>query len=395
MSLGKERSDYIRLLIRAGANLNIPGLLSSATKDISILSLLVASGIDLQEHGPEALVHAVLCQNITAVKFFLDKGVDINAPDRTFTALQAAVLSGEPPDEGQHSVSDMVRYLIRRGADINALPLPDGGRTALQAACETLNTAVINLLLEKGAQVNGPIASRNGITVLEAAARNPVHGKQICEKLLDYGASVQRPNEEPSSLLHDLIDPGWKDMDILTRVLEKGALYAAELGNLDAVKVLLRHGADVNEPAAEEWGRTALQAAAADKDGDSNIVEFLIDKGADVNAEPAVIGGITALQGVAISGNIKIATILLGHGADVNAEPALEEGRYAIEGAAEHGRLDMVQLLLNAGAKGDVERGTGLKSAIEFAEAQKHLAVASLLRTAEEGRAHDYPLLSE
>ncbi|RYP15748.1 hypothetical protein DL765_005523 [Monosporascus sp. GIB2] len=419
MCLEEGGSDYIRLLIQAGADPNIPGLLSSGsgTMDVSTLSLLVASGIDLQEQGPEALVQAASDENITAVKFLLDKGVDINAPGRKFTALQAAVLSDKPQYDNRDCASDTVRYLIRRGADINAPPLPDGGRTALQAACveRPLSTVVVDFLLDKGAQVNGPVASRNGITALEGAALAGKDGRQICEKLLDYGASVQRPDGGPSHLLHNLIGRDWQGTGLFTRVLEKGALvsemakvlipvhgfhyaartpiqYAAELGNLDAVKLLLGHGADVNEPASHDWGRTALQAAAAYKSGDSNMVEFLIAKGAAVNAEPAMICGITALQGAAISGNIKIATMLLGHGADVNAEPALEKGRYAIEGAAEHGRLDMVQLLLNAGAKGDLERGTGFKRAIAFAEAENHLVVANLLRAAEEGRVTENPL---
>jgi len=51
------------------------------------------------------------------------------------------------------------------------------------------------------------------------------------------------------------------------------------------VKLLIDKEADVNAKAAEDSGRTALQAAA--EHGHEAIVKLLIDKGADVNAKSA------------------------------------------------------------------------------------------------------------
>ncbi|KAF8250355.1 ankyrin [Wilcoxina mikolae CBS 423.85] len=104
--------------------------------------------------------------------------------------------------------------------------------------------------------------------------------------------------------------------------------------------------------------------------------------GADVNAPAAEERGITALQGAAIQGNLRIAVMLLKAGADVNAPPAEYGGRKALEGAAEHGRLDMVQLLLNAGAKLDASEDGRNCKAMKLAKSEGHITVARLLWSA-------------
>jgi len=137
---------------------------------------------------------------------------------------------------------------------------------------------------------------------------------------------------------------------------------------LNLIKDLLERGANVNAPAAAEWGRTALQAACNRAQPSLELIQFLLDNGAEVNADAGINGGLTALQGAAIQGHIKIVLLLINNGANVNAEPAIGEGRMALDGAAEHGRLDMVKLLLNAGAKSEEEGESGYDEAIELAE---------------------------
>lgn len=401
ISARKDRLQYCQLLINAGANVNVPGLLScvAGTGDFGLLQLFMDSGANLHEHGPEALEEAAKGNHVEALALLLDQGTDINAIGKRFNCLQAAAFYGD---------FEVVQYLIDRGADVNAPASALGGRTALQVASEDGDVEVMKLLLARGADADAPPALMDGITSLEAAS-NFWEGDSIARELfnllLDSGASVNRPDGRPSMVLHNLIS--WHRLDLLSRALQAGAIYnhmsqrdveidqeertplqfAADLGNLDAVKLLVEHGADINEGPGYQYGRTALQAAVSSDDSDMEVVEFLLRRGADVNAKPAVCGGITALQGGAIRGDIKIVRLLLERGADVNAAPALKEGRYAIEGAAEHGRLDMVQLLLNAGANGDVVWETGFRRAIELAEKNNHFAVANLLRAAEKGKA--------
>ncbi|PQE19053.1 ankyrin repeat protein [Rutstroemia sp. NJR-2017a WRK4] len=153
---------------------------------------------------------------------------------------------------------------------------------------------------------------------------------------------------------------------------------AAEKGRLEIVKLLLKHGAQVNAPPAPRFGKTALQAAACCESPALDIIQILLEEGADVNAEPAMEGGLTAIQGAAIQGHVNVALALLKAHARVNDPPAIKYGQTAVDGAAEHGRLDMVKLLLEAGAVGDPD--TGFEKAVKAAEKYGHFAVADLLR---------------
>ena len=68
------------------------------------------------------------------------------------------------------------------------------------------------------------------------------------------------------------------------------------------VERLLQEGADVNSPASDMDGRTALQAAA--EGGHLAVVERLLQEGADVNAPASDTGGRTALQAAAERGHL-------------------------------------------------------------------------------------------
>jgi ankyrin repeat protein len=153
-------------------------------------------------------------------------------------------------------------------------------------------------------------------------------------------------------------------------------------GELDAARLLLANGADVNAaPLAfiDDTRRTALQIAA---NGTLEMVQFLLEAGADVEGntssggERAFASPASALQFAAIAGSTGVVTALIQAGANVFAPAIGEDGRTALEGAAEHGRLDIVQLLLNLGVE-----VTGSR-AIQFAREEGHDGVVALLEDA-------------
>jgi hypothetical protein len=111
------------------------------------------------------------------------------------------------------------------------------------------------------------------------------------------------------------------------------------------------------------------------------IFNLLIEHGADVNAPAAEDGGATALQIAAIQGYIGIARKLLDLGSDVNQDPAWENGRTALMGAAEYGRIDMLQMLLDEGAQVVGEYEGYYYEAVALAEGRGHYAAARLLKS--------------
>ncbi|KAK4149699.1 hypothetical protein C8A00DRAFT_46731 [Chaetomidium leptoderma] len=369
--------QHIDLLLRHGADARLPGLLGK-----------VARSGD----------HPML-------------GIDIDTPGLDLNPRQTAA----------NGHMNMVMFLIHRGANVNAPASDNGGRTALQSALEgEMPVEIAEILLRHRADASAPPAMNDGVTAVEAFCNNWEASRRpdFCETLLGAGATVNRPNRQPGSVLHGIIGncdgPEREDWyQVLAKVLEPQhntiddymwcdrrfaddsdpeefkpytpTQLAASNGDLKAVMRLLDYGAaNVNERPGDRFGRTALQAASQldPSPAKMELITFLLDRGADVNAEAGLNCGITALQGAAITGDIKLAELLLLKGADVNALPSFEDGRYAIEGAAEHGRLDMTQVLLNAGAKGNRFRGTGFQYAIELAEKEGHFAIANLLKAA-------------
>jgi ankyrin repeat protein len=196
----------VRLLLDAGAEANSKSkqeqtaLLVAAANpgSIDVVRLLVAKGADPKERGPfgrTALILAADANDIAMVRFFLDKGLDVNATNRTdklgHTALMAA--------SGQANVA-IVRLLLERGADVNAAtttdpaatgrrgrgPLALKGETPLTLAAPYGSPALVRLLLKAGANANA--RDGRGMTPLMLAVASENQDPRVVKMLLGAGA---------------------------------------------------------------------------------------------------------------------------------------------------------------------------------------------------------------
>ncbi len=118
-------------------------------------------------------------------------------------------------------------------------------------------------------------------------------------------------------------------------------MYAAEIGSVDAMRLLLDGGADVN--AQNAFGSTALMWAASD----AAKVRLLLDRGAQVNT--AAKSGRTALIIAAFTNpSAEVVRLLLAKGAKVDV---MDRRRVTPLNAATFGNdTETVRLLLEAGA---------------------------------------------
>jgi hypothetical protein len=103
--------------------------------------------------------------------------------------------------------------------------------------------------------------------------------------------------------------------------------WAAQKGDIEAVKQHIAAGTDVNPKDSKE---TPLHKAAYW--GRKEIAELLIAKGADVNAKEQ--DGYTPLHWAARNGHKEIAELLIAKGADVNAKA--DGGRTPLDMAKLH-----------------------------------------------------------
>jgi ankyrin repeat protein len=161
---------------------------------------------------------------------------------------------------------------------------------------------------------------------------------------------------------------------------------AAMRGDRDAVRALLKQGADVG--AAHGDGMTALHWAA--ERGDNELAEMLVYAGANLSAVTRIgqytplhlackaasvpvvealltagasvsaktsPSGVTPLHLAAASGNTAVVKALIAHGADVNAKES-EWGQTPLIFAASLNRPDAIRALLAAGADASITTKT-------------------------------------
>src|SRR5437660_709178 len=199
--------------------------------------------------GQSALMWATSERHTAVVEELLRRGVDVQAGSKTgFTALMFAAQQGDV---------DIARILIRAGAKPND-PQPKTSLTPLIIASAMGHVKTVELLLDKGADPNHVDA--RGYVALHLAVRDSdygidLNGKDnivaIVKSLLAHKAdpNIHLAQEKPAVTANEISLQGATPL-----------LLAAEVNNLEAVKVLLDAGAD--PLATTEHGTTALMLAA-------------------------------------------------------------------------------------------------------------------------------------
>ena len=247
------------------------------------------------------------------------------------------------------------------------------GDAPLLDAVRAGDTAAVRALLAQGADVNA--AEADGTTALHWASYRD--DATTVELLLSAGADVEAANQYGARPLSLAAAGGYAQT--LAALLEAGAdptlmtagvppiLSAARTGNVEAVRVLARHGADVNATETLR-GQTALMWAAAEDH--PAVAQALIDLGADVNASsdsdglerlertaarPQATfnlrnpeGGFTPLVFAARQGALETARVLVASGANVHeTAPA---GSSALLFAINNYHYELAAFLVDSGA---------------------------------------------
>ena len=147
---------------------------------------------------------------------------------------------------------------------------------------------------------------------------------------------------------------------------------AAMKRDIDAVRALLKDGADVN--AAQGDGMTALHWAA--RTGDVELTQMLLYAGANVKAATR-LGNYTPLMMAADQGHAKVIAALVSGGADVKAANAL--GTTPLMLAAASGNPDAVTILVENGAEIEATEKTFGQTPLMFAVSNNRLAAIQAL----------------
>lgn len=160
--------------------------------------------------------------------------------------------------------------------------------------------------------------------------------------------------------------------------------------NLDIVELLLKNGADPNVSELQDSFTPVMRTARRGLFysitqfvfikvvvylGDLEILKLLLVHGADVMLRDKY--GYTALHHCARRGFLILAEVLLIHGADINAET--QRGDRPIHQACKYGELKMVKYLHKQGANLTLRNNEGI-SAMEYAANNGHEKIVKYLR---------------
>ncbi len=154
-----------------------------------------------------------------------------------------------------------------------------------------------------------------------------------------FNAIVNHNNKKIEEMLNAGLNP---NMNINA---DDGAIpifTAISLDNTEAVKLLIKYGADVNVK-EDLFGGTPIQKAALA--GREDIVKLLIEAGAKINV--VNYNNDTPLSGAASAGHIIVLNYLLKHGAKVNIKD--NKGQNALFLAVYNKKYNCIESLLKAG----------------------------------------------
>ena len=294
----------------------------------------------------------------------LDHGVKLNAKNHWGETVLHVVSRGKQDSQGGLRVAEL---LLERGADVNTRRM--GDFTPLHVASCFGKLEIVRLLLGRGAEANAE--AEGGMKLLHQVSfglyESQEDGVRIAELLLEHGAEVDTRDKDHWTPLHFSSRLGKLEMVRLlldhsaevNAETEKGEQplhevsygeYRSQEDGVRVAQLLLERGADVNTRRNDYW--TPLHVASYY--GNVEVVRVLLDHGADLEANAKGDNGEKPLHSVSYGkyrsqeDGVRVAQLLLEHGADVNTRR--RNHWTPLHVASYYGNLEVVRLLLDHGA---------------------------------------------
>lgn len=374
----------IFLLLENGANLKqknnggwgLPEIAAHNNHLDIFKSLLNKTGQVLSKEYAEEISIIALKNGATEILDYLVKQQRVTLGNKE-QMLKTAVSAGSLAS---------VKYLVSKGADINALLVINAERssTPLMISANRGDLDIVKYLLDKGAKLE--TQDTDGVTALAYSVRDD--NLEVVRYLVAKGANLNVKGSYKETLMHQLV--GTDDAKVFNYLVESGAdinqtndsgnsplYYAAWFGRLDYVTTLVRHGANITKQDIEravmssqlEITRQLLDNAppglltaetlvellysAAGKES-VEMVKLLVERGANINGHSGSRQE-TALMAASMYRHLDTVKYLIGINVDVNARdsdgrPALMYAANPIQGAGEKSNLEVVKALVESKA---------------------------------------------
>lgn len=290
---------------------------------------------ELSENTLTPFMYGVKGGSIDVVKFYLDKGDDINqlAYDNS-NAIYYSLFNND---------YEMTNFLIDNGVELNHMW--ESGATPLMFAMESQNINLVKLLLDNHVDI---FPEGINLKMLISAVVNAdsfeiaeviFNGVEDSSELLEKGYRFSIINDTPNSYSYFV-----KRIRTLPDDFDPMYINNTINNSPKNVKAMIDMGFPVNKMIQGDPSATPLAHAAS-----SHLIEIgrlLIEAGADVN-KPDTIGQ-TPLMDACFKGDYKFVKLLLDNGADINK--GSNSGKTPLQYAVSSENYDLVKYLLENGA---------------------------------------------
>ncbi|WP_264687682.1 ankyrin repeat domain-containing protein [Wolbachia endosymbiont (group B) of Erynnis tages] len=355
--------DVVKFLVNKGADISVkdkdsktPLDLAAQENDTNVAEFLKQTELD------KKLLAAVQDAGLNEVKDLINQKANINAKDMYgWTLLHFAA---------SRDKLSVVEFLFNNNANINAKDVY--GNTPLHVAAQySSSLEIVKFLLDKDISGINNITN-NGWTPLHVA----IQGNKLntVELLLGRGADIEVRDIYNQTSLDLATRKGYLDIaGILKQVqLDRKLLTIVESGGFNEAKGLIAQGANIDTN--DKNGNTLLYSAA--EIGDLNLVKLLLDNGANIEAKNGEYQA-TPLHGAVENYRIDVVKLLLNRGTNVNAED--KDNWTPLHYGADTNSPDIVKVLVDAhanlGAKGnygktplDIAKDKGHNNIVECLE---------------------------
>ncbi|KAF5674608.1 putative G alpha chain [Fusarium denticulatum] len=353
-----DYQDSLSLLLGSNLNVNQPdkeGMsplhLASRYGHLGVAKNLIDKGADIvsrdaQRHTPFHM--ASMYGQDEVLKLLWDKGPSTQISDENcyaFPALQLAVMNDR---------CNVVPLLLDFGANISQ-GNGEHKKTPLHTACANLLPEMVQLLLEKGADIHAKDKYLN--TPLMQSCFDPHPG--VFNLLRNEGALTTELNIHRRTGFHAVVlsERPFDQMhrDVVALLVGLGVdinqrdifgfsplFHACKEQKPDMIKLLLDFSADIDQKTTAENGLTALMEACCESPDEP--VDILLRRGAKL--DPTNPHGLTALTLACLRGHLNHVDRLIREGADV-ATPD-RDGHTAICIAARKEHTNIVLSLLGS-----------------------------------------------
>ena len=315
-SCGYGHVDIVRTLVKHKANVNArtdsgdtPLTLAAKNNNDNVVHALLSDSqclVDAKgQNGYTALHYSCRYGHVDTVRTLVNYKANVNArTERGSIPLTLAV---------SHKHGNVVHVLL---SDSQCLVDAKGryGYTALHYSCIYGHVDIVKTLVKHKANVNARIYSGN--TPLTLAARNK-HDNVVHALLSDPQCLVNAKDQDSYTALH----------------------YSCSYGNVDILRTLVNHKANVN--ARTDSGDTPLTLAARNK---HDIVVHALLSNPQCLVDAKGKDGYTALHYSCRYGNVDILRTLVNHKANVNA--TTDSGDTPLTLAVSHKHGYVVHVLL-------------------------------------------------